>query len=70
MDQSPLATRLLAALTLNNPPVALTFVNEAPDGIPLTKEVVPADLTAGFGEQYRSCLEVAAELLKVAGIGP
>ncbi|MFI9559618.1 RidA family protein [Nonomuraea endophytica] len=31
--------------------------------------IVPADLTAGFGEQYRSCLEVAAELLKVAGSG-
>ncbi|MEV0585405.1 RidA family protein [Nonomuraea sp. NPDC050310] len=31
--------------------------------------ILPADLTAGFGEQYRSCLEVAGELLKAAGTG-
>ncbi|MFI9550587.1 DUF169 domain-containing protein [Nonomuraea endophytica] len=42
MDQSQLTTRLLAALTLNNPPVALTFVDEAPADVPLTKEVVPS----------------------------
>ncbi|GAA4082770.1 RidA family protein [Nonomuraea soli] len=31
--------------------------------------ILPADLTAGFREQYRSCLEVAGELLKAAGTG-
>ncbi|TMR32054.1 RidA family protein, partial [Nonomuraea zeae] len=31
--------------------------------------ILPADLTAGFREQYRSCLDVAGDLLKVAGTG-
>ncbi|WP_308163891.1 RidA family protein [Nonomuraea sediminis] len=31
--------------------------------------IVAADLGAGFREQYRSCLEIAAELAKAAGIG-
>ncbi|MFI6503983.1 DUF169 domain-containing protein [Nonomuraea typhae] len=42
MDQSHLATRLSAALALHNPPVALTFADEAPAGVPVTKEVVPS----------------------------
>ncbi|MGW0808679.1 RidA family protein [Nonomuraea sp. NPDC002799] len=31
--------------------------------------VLPADLTAGFRDQYRSCLEVAADLLSAVGLG-
>ncbi|MFE3449005.1 Rid family hydrolase [Nonomuraea sp. NPDC059194] len=39
------------------------------DEIVYVPGILPADLSAGFREQYRSCLEVAGELLKAAGLG-
>lgn len=42
MDISQSAARLSAALKLDTSPVALTFVDEAPQDIPLAQDVVPS----------------------------
>lgn len=42
MDTNQLAIRLTAALSLDTPPVAVTFVEQPPAGIPTTQAVVPS----------------------------
>lgn len=42
MDTNQLATRLTSALSLDTPPVAVTFVEQPPADIPTTQAVVPS----------------------------
>lgn len=42
MESSKLAERIITSLKLDLPPVALTFVNEAPDGVPAPPREVPS----------------------------
>ncbi|MGQ0773780.1 MAG: DUF169 domain-containing protein [Pseudonocardiales bacterium] len=49
MGTDQLATRLTAALSLDSPPIAVTFVDNAPDNIPATAEIVPS--TCAFWRQ-------------------